>query len=81
MEKATGDDKAQLMQLMNEENPETKVTGVINLFEKLHVRSNAENKMNEYNNLALQHLEKVNVSSSKKESLRLLAEELLVRQH
>ena len=60
-------------------DPEEKVNAVKLIFDALNVKDLAQTKMDEYFQVGMEALQKVNVSKDKKETLEELAEQLMVR--
>ena len=60
-------------------NPEEKVKAVTAIYDLLDVKTKTETKINQYFHEALEHLEKVNAPSERKEYLRALALSLMER--
>lgn len=79
MEVATDADKAELLQLMNN-NPADKVAKVLAIFKKCKVDEWARQLQQNYFKTALQHLEDIAVLSARKKPLQELAEYLMVRE-
>ncbi|MCX6291068.1 MAG: polyprenyl synthetase family protein [Bacteroidetes bacterium] len=65
---------------MKEFDKRKKVEAVKDIFSSLHVRSAAEKKMDEHFQLAIQSLNRVNVSEERKMALRIFSEKLMVRE-
>ena len=83
LELAENLDKEELNYWLRSENPQTeeKVKAVTAIYNRLGVRHLAEEQMNTFAERALSALEKTSVASEKKQSLRVFAEELLVREN
>lgn len=81
-ELASPDDRAALAHWMSKKefNEGEKITGVTNLFKKYGVLERATEQMQNYQDQAFKHLEKVEVSADRKQELADLAHELLVRE-
>lgn len=60
-------------------NNKEKIQAVTDIYNKLQIKELAEEKMNEYFNIALNCLEKVNVSDKRKENLKNFAKKLIKR--
>lgn len=61
-------------------NPEAKINAVKELYNQIGVKELCENKMDEYFQIALDCLSKLNVPETNKEQLSLLAEKLMSRE-
>ena len=81
LEDADEEQKERLRALLQETDPQTKVKGVMALYEELNIREKATQRMNEYHATAMGNLNDIQVAEDKKEALRLLADFLLNRQH
>lgn len=83
LEIAEGLDEEELTYWLNLENadPETKINAVTAVYNRLGIRSLAEEEMNDYAEKALQSLEKIQAGPEKKQQLRSFAEQLLVREN
>ncbi|MCK6616934.1 MAG: polyprenyl synthetase family protein [Cyclobacteriaceae bacterium] len=62
-------------------NPAEKVDAVKTIWDQLHIRQDAEKKINSYFQKGFRALEKVRVNKAAKETLRKFAEDLIARQH
>ncbi len=65
---------------VKEFNSEEKVKAVIDIFDSLNIRLQAEQKMNDYFSDAMGHLEQISVPTEKKRVLVEFAEKLMVRE-
>ena len=74
-------DKNKLLTLMQTypEDEEKKIEAVKNIFQKNNIQHLADVVKETYQNQAMQHLDKVNIHSEKKQQLKILAEQLLKR--
>jgi geranylgeranyl diphosphate synthase type II len=72
-------EKLQNLLLESVRNPEEKVQAVTAIYDSLDVRAKTETKINQYFHEALEHLEKVEAPSERKEYLRALALSLMER--
>lgn len=79
--KAKGDISEKLEFWLKEENPdrESKINEVTKIYNQLEVKNICEEAMNSYYKKAIANLDSVDVSSTKKQELRKLAEKLLHR--
>jgi len=82
LEKAQGSEKEELNNWLTnlKSDPAEKVRAVKNIFDKLHVREIAEMEMDRYFDMALGHLNAVQVADENKGPLRKFAEMLMVRE-
>lgn len=78
---ARGDIKSKLDSLLSDSSidPEKKISEVTGLYNHLGVKKICEDAMSEYFEMAIANLQKVSVSSDKKQELRKLAEKLMSR--
>jgi geranylgeranyl diphosphate synthase type II len=77
---ATGKDAEELAHYLKTTEPsEEKIRAVTELYNRLGVREICEEKMDFYYNMAVATLEKVSVSTDKKQELRNLAQKLMAR--
>ena len=78
---ATGEIQKKLNFWLNESNPnpEKKIREVTEIYNQLEVKKICEDAMDIYYGKAIASLEKVSVSSNKKQELRKLAEKLMFR--
>ena len=60
-------------------NNKEKIQAVTDIYNKLHIKELAEDKMNEYFNLALNYLEKITIADKRKEHLKNFAKKLIKR--
>ncbi|OIP85135.1 MAG: isoprenyl synthetase [Porphyromonadaceae bacterium CG2_30_38_12] len=81
LELAKGQDKLDIQSFLkkNYPDPQEKITLVTAMYNKLKVKKICEDKMMFYYNKAIANLDNIRVDSSKKQSLRNLAEKLLYR--
>lgn len=79
-ETADTSQKAQLIALQQEQNPELKIKATKSLFEALGIREAAKKKMDEHYAIALRALNYINVPEVQKTTLKDLAAYLLVRE-
>ena len=81
LQMAKGQDKQDLNSFLNNINilPEEKIRGVSAIFNRLKIKELTEEKINFYYKKSLENLDYVDVDSSKKENLLILAKELLLR--
>jgi len=79
---ASGETADELSRLLNARqfDPQQKVAAVISLFEQLDIREHTEKEINRYFEEAMAALEAVPVDDFRKEPLRRLAEQLMVRE-
>jgi len=80
LEVANPQQKATILQLMKE-NPANKVEQMLQLFKECNVDAWANELKEKYLQTALQHLEDIAVTSTRKESLKELAAFLIQREH
>jgi len=82
LERATGDTKIELQEWLNKKDyiASKKIAAVTEIYNQLGIKSLCEEKINAFFSLAIQCLDKVQVSLVKKDILRDLAEELMYRQ-
>ena len=78
---ADENEQQKLLFLMNQSDfdPVEKVNAVKSIFEKLNVRHTAEEKMHTLYMDAMNHLDAIPLSDNRKDALKQLAEELMVR--
>lgn len=83
MELAEGLDAEELLYWMNAENVEsnTKVQSVTAIYNRLGVRELAELEMSTYAEVALSKLDRIEVASERKDTLRQFAEKMLIREN
>lgn len=66
---------------MNTFNPEEKIAAVVDIYNKVGIKTVCENKMQEYYDAAICNLEKVSVTSDKKHELITLVHDLMYREN
>lgn len=83
LELARGAEKEALNNWIQAEtfNPEEKISAVIDIYDKVGIRSICEKKMQEYYDAAIHDLEKVAVTSEKKKELINLVHDLMYREN
>lgn len=81
MEQATGEDRTDLLTALSAtDDPVRKIEAVTHIYNKLNVKDQATELMEDYLRKAFLHLNRVNVPESRKILLRQLANELMMRE-
>lgn len=83
MEQASDNDKDTLQKWFSQvsENNQEKISSVLEIYNKLNIKSITENEIEYYFSKSLQELEKINVATEKKEPLRSFLNHLLGRKY
>lgn len=82
MNRASGETKRKLIEWFSKKNfdAKEKVKAVLGIYSKLNIRSAAEKRMKSHYRSAMNELDKINISESRKSELREFAAQLLVRE-
>ena len=83
LELAKGDIKDELKNLLRQQDfdRDTKVTAVTNIYNKLGIRKIVKQKIENFNNRAIEFLSQVSIDENKKSELNKLAENLIKREN
>lgn len=79
METVHKDDKVLLNALLNENNEDIKIEGILKLYDKYQIKQFAEQKKQDYLKKAFEFLQLVNIDSNRKKTLEQTALELMER--
>jgi len=72
-------DKLKILYQQNDIDPKTKIIEVVNIFNETNVKEETELLITSYYNKAIESIEKINISSSRKDILRNIASKIMNR--